>query len=94
MRTSTDVHVVTTAPRVYSDGMFGFDFARVKPEPLGLELNSPAIEVVWKQLQNTRFHLEAVMTGLLLWDIIGTLRGIPAHTQGVVHHFESNCPAD
>lgn len=91
--TLADVHLVTTTPRAYPDGMFGFEFARVNPEPLGLELDAPAIEMVWKQLQNAHFPLEEVMTGLLLWDIIETLREIPAQTPGMVHHYCGTTPS-
>lgn len=49
--TLADVHLVTTTPRAYPDGMFGFDFARVNPGHFGLELDAPAIEIIWKQLK-------------------------------------------
>lgn len=91
--TLADVHLVTTTPRAYPDGMFGFDFARVNPGPLGVNLNASSIEEVWKQLEKDGFPLEELMTGLVLWDIIEALRGIPSETPGMVHHYYGTTPS-
>lgn len=91
--TIANAQIVTTTPRAYPDGMFGFDFARVNPEPLGISLDARSIEAIWKQLGNAGFPLEEVITGLLLWDIVETVKGIPAQTPGMVHHYYGTTPS-
>ncbi len=80
-------------PQAYPDGMFGFDFARVNPEPLGLGIDATAIQQVWDDLENEGLPLEEVTQGLIIWDITKSMRGIPSQTPGQIHHYYSSIPS-
>ncbi|WP_324664288.1 hypothetical protein VLL09_04925 [Dehalococcoides mccartyi] len=88
-----DVKITQMIPRAYSDGMFGYDFARVNPECLGVGIDAPAIQRTWENLEKQGFPLDELITGLVLLDIIQILRGIPASTPGYVHRFYSTTPS-
>ena len=91
--TLANVNLVTAKPRSYADGMFGFDFARVNPEPLGVNIDSPAVQKVWEKLEEEGYPLEELMTGLLVWDIVETVKGVPSQTPGQVHHYYGATPS-
>jgi len=88
-----DVKITQMTPRAYNDGMFGYDFARVNPAPLGVEIDAHAVQRTWENLEKQGFPLEELITGLVLLDIIQVLKGIPASTPGYVHRFYGTTPA-
>lgn len=91
--TLADVKIPQMKPRAFSDGMFGYDFARVNPEPLGVEIDASAIQQVWEKLEKQGIPLEEVITGLVIWDIIEALKRFPASTPGRVHHYYGTTPS-
>jgi len=91
--TVADVKLATVKPKAYADGMFGFDFARVNPEPLGVGMDAASIQQVWDKLEEEGFPLEELMKGLVIWDIIEAVRGIPSQTPGHVHHYYGTTPS-
>ena len=80
-------------PQAYPDGMFGFDFARVNPEPLGVGIDASVIQQVWEELEKEGFPLEQMIQGLIVWDITNSIRGIPSQTPGHVHHYYPSIPS-
>lgn len=80
-------------PQAYPDGMFGFDFARVNPEPLGVTIKASAIQQVWEELEKDGLPLEEVTQGLIAWDITNSIKGIPSQTPGHVHHYYPFIPS-
>jgi len=80
-------------PQAYPDGMFGFEFARVNPETLGVGIDASAIQRVWEELEKERLPLEEVVRGLIVWDITESIRGIPSQTPGHVYHYYGSIPS-
>ena len=80
-------------PRAYGDEMFGFEFARVTPSPLGIELSADAVLQTWQGLENEGMPLQEVVLGLIVADIVNLVRGIPAQTPGHVHHYYGSMPS-
>lgn len=80
-------------PQAFPDGMFGFDFARVNPEPLGIGIDANAIQQVWEGLEKEGFPLGEVTQGLVIWDIINSIKGIPSQTAGYIHHYYGAIPS-
>lgn len=91
--TLADVKLATVKPHAYADGMFGFDFARVNPEPLGVDIDAATVQRVWEKLEEEGFPLEEVMKGLVIWDIIEAVKGIPSQTPGHVHRYYGTTPS-
>lgn len=80
-------------PQAYPGGMFGFDFARVNPEPLGIAIDAIAIQQVWEELEEEGIPLEELSRGLTVWDITESLRGIPSQTPGYIHRYHGLIPS-
>lgn len=80
-------------PQVYPDGMFGFDFARVNPETLGVAIDAGTIHRIWEELEKKGLPLEEVVRGLIVWDITESIRGVPSQTPGHVHHYYGSIPS-
>jgi len=91
--TLADAKLAQVKPQAYADGMFGYDFARVNPEPLGVGIDSTAVCQVWDKLEERGFPLEELMVGLIIWDIIQAIRETPSSIPGQVQRFYGSTPS-
>ena len=79
-------------PSLHSDGLFGFELARVNLRCLGLEVEANALEAQWRTLCDEGMLLQEVMASCVVSDVAACLMGVPSKSPGMVHRWSPSVP--
>ncbi len=72
-------------PVFHADDLFGFEFARVNPACLGVDVTPAELVEAWDELEENGLPLEQVVQGLVMADFIDAIAGIPAKDPAYSH---------